>query len=90
MIKELRRQTRDSEAIQRLATAVSSCDSSGWRSCYRVLLGHLAEARVTVGTVQQGLRSEEAQTLLEIPKEAGREEEIPWFSPTPSLKCFNQ
>lgn len=47
--------------------------------------GHLTEARVTVGIVQWVLGSEKTQSLLEMRKETGREEEIPpalKFSPT--------
>lgn len=46
----------------------------------------MAEARGTVGTVQQVLGPGETQSLLEMPKKAGREEEIPCFSPTPAVK----
>lgn len=71
----------------------SCCESSGWRNWHYWDLrgcsgrgGHLAEARVTKGTVQWVLGPEETQSLLEISKETGREEEIPCFSPTPALK----
>ena len=47
---------------------------------------HPAEARVTVGTVHWMLGPDETQSLLERPKEAERGEEIPCFSPTPTLK----
>lgn len=38
-----------------------------------MLLGPLAEARVTVGTVPQVPGPEKAQSLLEMPREAGAE-----------------
>lgn len=49
-------------------------------------MGPLAEARVTVGTVQWALEPEKTKSLLEMPREIGRGKEIPCFSPTLALK----